>query len=56
MDAEALKAKYPDIDIEKKQLEGTFLVSDKTLVGIFPEVAYYSTPKGVEAARALEGV
>lgn len=55
MDAEALKAKYPDIDIEKKQLEGTFLVSDTALVGIFPEVAYYSTPKGVEAARALEG-
>jgi hypothetical protein len=54
MDAEGLKAKYPDIDIEKKQLEGTFLVSEKTLVGIFPEVAYFSTPLGVEKARSLE--
>lgn len=54
MDAEGLKAKYPDIDIEKKQLEGTFLVSDTAIVGIFPEVAYFSTPKGVEKARTLE--
>lgn len=56
LDAEGLKAKHPDIDIEKKQLEGTFLRSPEgRIVGIFPEVAYFSTPKGVEKARALEG-
>jgi len=57
LDADGLRAKSPDIDIEKKQLEGTFLRTEKGgIIGIFPEVAYYSTPKGVEAARALEGV
>jgi hypothetical protein len=55
LDAEALKTRFPDIDVEKKQLEGTFLVSGSTIIGVFPEVAYFSTPKGVEAARALEG-
>lgn len=54
LDAEGLKAKHPDIDIEKKQLEGTFLRSPEgRIIGIFPEVAYFSTPKGVERARAL---
>jgi histidyl-tRNA synthetase len=55
LDAEALKAKFPEIDVEKKQLEGTFFVSADTVVGVFTEVAYYSTSKGVEAAKALEG-
>lgn len=53
LDAEGLKAKYPDIDIEKKQADGTFLVSGDVVIGIFSEVAYYSTAKGVEVAKAL---
>ena len=53
LDAEALVTRFPDIDIEKKQSEGTFLVNGNTIVGIFPEVAYFSTEKGVEKARAL---
>jgi hypothetical protein len=53
MDAEALAARFPGIDIEKKQAEGTFLVHSNTVIGIFPEVAYFSTEKGVEAAKAL---
>ena len=53
VDAEGLKAKFPEIDIEKKQTDGTFLVSGDVVVGIFSEVAYYSTAKGVDAANAL---
>jgi hypothetical protein len=58
LDAEGLEARFPGIDIEKKQRDGTFLVgktggSDAPVVGIFPEVAYYSTEKGVETAKAL---
>lgn len=55
LDAEALEARFPGIDIEKKQREGTFLVAGTTVIGVFSETAYYSTPKGVDVARALEG-
>jgi hypothetical protein len=54
MDADALVAKYPDIEIEKKQKDGLFLESGTTLIGIFPETAYFSTPKGVDAAKAIQ--
>ena len=54
MDAEALVAKYPEIEIEKKQKDGLFLESGTTLIGIFPENAYFSTPKGVDAAKAIQ--
>jgi hypothetical protein len=54
MDGEALVAKHPDIDVAKKQKEeGTFLVNGSVVVGIFPEVSYFSTPKGIEAAKAI---
>ena len=33
--------------------EGTFLVHGNTVVGVFPEVSYFSTEKGVETAKAL---
>jgi hypothetical protein len=55
LDAEALKARFPEIDVEKKQAEGTFLVNGTNIIGIFSEVAYYSTDKGVAKARELEG-
>ena len=55
LDAEALKTRFPEIDVEKKQLEGTFFVSANTVVGVFPEVAYFSTPLGVAKARQVEG-
>jgi hypothetical protein len=54
LDAEDLKEKFPDVDVEKKQMSGTFLVSGETVIGIFPESVDFSTPKGVEAARALQ--
>lgn len=54
LDAEGLKTRFPDIDIEKKQLEGTFFVSTDIILGVFPEVAYFSTPLGVAKARVLE--
>jgi hypothetical protein len=54
LDAEALKARFPEIDVEKKQAEGTFLVNGTNIIGIFSEVAYYSTDKGVAKARELE--
>jgi hypothetical protein len=53
LDAEALKARFPNIDVEKKQMEGTFFVRDGIVIGAFPEVVYFSTEKGVEAARAI---
>ena len=54
LDGEGLVAKFADIDVAKKQKEeGTFLVNGNVVVGIFPEIAYFSTPKGVEAAKAI---
>jgi hypothetical protein len=53
LDAEALATRFPGIDIEKKQADGTFLVKGNTVVGIFPEVAYFSTERGVERARSI---
>jgi hypothetical protein len=35
---------------------GGFFISAIDPKTNFPEVAYYNTPKGVEAAQALEGV
>ena len=52
--AEALEAKFPGIEIEKKQKDGMFLVSGDTVIGIFPENVYFSTPKGVNVAKALQ--
>ncbi len=54
IDAEALEARFPGIEIEKKQKDGMFLVSGDTVIGIFPENAYFSTPKGVDAAKAIQ--
>jgi hypothetical protein len=54
MDADALVAKYPKIEIEKKQKDGLFLESGTTIIGIFPENVYFSTPKGVAAAKAIQ--
>jgi hypothetical protein len=54
LDAEALKTRFPDVDVEKKQAEGTFLVHGTNIVGIFSEVSYFSTDKGVARARELE--
>jgi len=54
MDGEGLVAKFADIDVAKKQKEeGTFFVNGSLVVGVFPEVAYFSTPKGIEAAKAI---
>jgi hypothetical protein len=54
VDGEGLVAKFADIDVAKKQKEeGTFLVDGNVVVGIFPEVSYFSTPKGIEAAKAI---
>ena len=53
LDAEALAARFEGIDIEKKQADGTFLVSGDTVIGVFPEVAYFSTPLGVERVAVL---
>ena len=54
MDGEGLVGKFADIDATKKQKEdGTFLVNGNVVVGIFPEIAYFSTPKGVDAAKAI---
>ena len=54
LDAEALEARFAGIEIEKKQKDGMFLVSGDTVIGIFPENAYFSTPKGVDVAKALQ--
>jgi hypothetical protein len=53
IDAEALEGKFPGIEIEKKQKDGMFLVAGDSVIGVFPEVAYFSTPKGVDAAKAI---
>ena len=53
LDAEALAARFPGIDIEKKQQDGTFLVKGTTVIGVFSEVAYFSTERGVKAALDL---
>jgi len=53
LDAEALATRFPGIDIEKKQQDGTFLVKGNAIIGVFSEVAYFSTPRGVEKARDL---
>lgn len=53
IDAEALESKFPGIEIEKKQKDGMFMVSGDTVIGVFPEIAYFSTPKGVDAAKAI---
>ena len=54
MDGEGLVGRFSDIDATKKQKEdGTFLVNGNVVVGLFPEIAYFSTPKGVDAAKAI---
>jgi len=53
LDAEALESRFAGIEIEKKQKEGIFLTKGTSVVGVFPETAYFSTPKGVEAAMAI---
>jgi hypothetical protein len=53
LDAEGLKARFPDIDIEKKQLDGMFFVNGETVVGVFPEVSYFSTEKGMARAKEI---
>jgi hypothetical protein len=53
LDADALAARFEGIDIEKKQADGTFLVNGNTVIGVFPEVAYFSTPLGVERVAVL---
>lgn len=53
MDAEGLKARFPDIDIEKKQLDGMFFVKGDNVVGVFPEVSYFSTEKGMERVKEI---
>lgn len=53
LDAEALKTRFTGIDVEKKQMEGTFFVRDGMVIGAFPEVTYFSTESGVRAARSL---
>jgi len=53
LDAEGLKARFPDIDIERKQLDGMFFVNGETVVGVFPEVSYFSTEKGVARAKEI---
>ena len=56
LDAEALEARFPNIEIEKKQKEGTFLVSGTVVIGIFPEVAYFSTERGMSFVQALRAL
>jgi hypothetical protein len=53
LDAEALAARFEGIDVEKKQADGTFLVNGNTVIGVFPEVAYFSTPLGVERVATI---
>ena len=56
MDVEALEARFPGIEVEKKQREGTFLVQGTVVIGIFPEVAYFSTEKGMSTVNALRAL
>ena len=56
LDAEALEARFPNIEIEKKQKEVTFLVSGTVVIGIFPEVAYFSTERGMSFVQALRAL
>ena len=56
IDAEALEARFVGIEIEKKQKDGLFLVKGDTVIGVFPENSYFSTPKGVDAAKAISAV
>ena len=56
LDAEALEARFPNIEIEKKQKEGTVLVSGTVVIGIFPEVAYFSTERGMSFVQALRAL
>jgi hypothetical protein len=51
---EALATQYPDMDIPKAHKDATFFEVAGVYIGVHPEVAWYSTPKGVEAAKALE--
>ena len=53
LDAEGLKARFPDIDIEKKQLDGMFFVKGDIVVGVFPEVSYFSTEKGMARVKEI---
>jgi hypothetical protein len=53
IDAEALKARFEGIDVEKKQMDGSFFVKGDVVIGAFPEVAYFSTEKGEQVARSL---
>jgi hypothetical protein len=50
---EALVAQFPDMDVPKAHKEATFFEVAGVYVGVHPEVAWFSTPKGVEAAKAL---
>lgn len=51
---EALATRFPEMDIPKAHKDATFFEVDGVFIGVHPEVAWYSTPKGVEAACALE--
>jgi hypothetical protein len=53
---EALATRFPEMDIPKAHKEATFFEVNGVFIGVHPEVAWYSTPKGIEAAQALEQV
>ncbi len=58
--AEALKQQYPELKLEKKQLEGTFFVlpgaHEPVLLAIAIETKWFSTPLGIERAQMISRV
>jgi hypothetical protein len=55
MTGEQIQERYPKLFLAKKQKDGTFFEVGATILAIYSSNAYFSTPLGVQAAKALAG-
>jgi hypothetical protein len=53
--ADVLEAKNPGIDLPKGHKDGAFFSIQGVYIGVHPEVAWFSTPKGIAEAERLQG-
>lgn len=55
MTSEQLLERHPGLFLAKKQKDGTFFETGAVILAIYQSNAYFSTPLGIEAAKAMAG-
>lgn len=55
MTSEQLLERHPKLFLAKKQKDGTFFETGAVILAVYPSNAYFSTPLGVAAAKAMAG-